>query len=143
MSQHLRVLFDTNVVLDVLLARAPHAAPSASLFDYVARKELEGCLCASTITMIDYLATKAVGAAQARKHVQTLLDIFDIAAVSRVVLSDALYLGFKDFDDAVLHEAARHSGATAIVTRDPKGFANAKLKIFDPAELLRLIRASA
>ena len=138
----MRVLFDTNVVLDVLLARPPHAVPAIDLFDLVARRELDGLLSATTITTIFYLAAKAAGTAQAKRHVTTLLGLFEVAAVSRPVLADALALGFKDYEDAVLHEAARHAGATAIVTRDPAGFAAAKLTVYDPAELLRLLRAA-
>lgn len=139
----MRVLFDTNVVLDVLLARTPHAAPATRLFEYVSRKELDGLLGATSITTIFYLANKAVGAVHARRHITTLLSLFDVAAVSRAVLAGALNLNFKDYEDAVLHEAARHAAATAIVTRDPKGFATAKLRLYQPAELLKLLQATS
>lgn len=138
----MRVLFDTNVVLDVLLARAPHAASATTLFDYVARKELDGLLGATTLTTIFYLAAKASAPAKARRHMHTLLGLFDVAAVTRSVLADALEAGFKDYEEAVLHEAARQAGASAIVTRDPSGFAASKLRIYSPPELLRLIRAA-
>jgi hypothetical protein len=46
-------------------------------------------------------------------------------------------LSFPDFENAVLHEAARHAGAEAIVTSDPKGFSKARLRVFSPLELLR------
>jgi hypothetical protein len=42
----------------------------------------------------------------------------------------------------VLHEAARHAGAEAIVTRDPKGFPKARLKVYAPEELLRFMQAA-
>ena len=138
----MRVLFDTNVVLDVLLARAPHAAAATTLFDYVARKDLDGLLGATTLTTIFYLAAKASTPVKARRHVRTLVALFDVAAVTRSVLADALETGFKDYEDAVLHEAARQAGASAIVTRDPSGFTASKLQIYSPAELLRLIRAT-
>lgn len=138
----MRVLFDTNVVLDVLLSRPPHAASATTLFDYVARKDLDGLLCATTLTTIFYLAAKASSPAKASRHVHTLLALFDVAAVTRSVLSDALEAGFKDYEDAVLHEAARQAGASAIVTRDPTGFARSKLHIYSPPELLQLIRAT-
>ena len=138
----MRVLFDTNVVLDVLLARAPHAAAATTLFDYVARKGLDGLLGATTLTTIFYLAAKASTPAKARRHVRTLMALFDVAAVTRSVLADALEAGFKDYEDAVLHEAARQAGASAIVTRNPSDFTASKLQIYSPAELLRLIRAA-
>lgn len=137
----MRVLFDTNVILDVLLARVPHAVPATALLDRVAAKDLDGVLGATTVTTIHYLATKAVGPVPAQRHVRTLLGLFDVAPMTRSVLTDALDLGFPDYEDAVLHEAARHAGAQAILTRDRKGFANAKLTVYAPEELLRLMRA--
>jgi hypothetical protein len=127
----------------VLFARPPHAAPATELFDLVAQKGLEGVLGATTVTRIFHLAAKAAGAAAARRHFNTLLGLFDIAAVGRAVLADAVDLGFKDCENAVLHEAARHAAATAIVTRDPAGFARASLRVYRSAELLRLIRAAS
>jgi hypothetical protein len=62
--------------------------------------------------------------------------------VTRAVLTDALELDFPDYEDAVLHEAARHAGAEAIVTRDPKGFPKPRLKVYAPEELLRFIQAT-
>jgi len=137
-----RVLFDTNVILDVLLARAPHVGPATALLDRVAAKELDGLLGATTLTTIHYLATKAVGPAQTQRHLRTLLGLFEVAPVTRLVLTDALDLGYPDYEDAVLHEAARHAGAEAIVTRDPKGFPKARLKVYLPEELLRFIQAT-
>ena len=138
----MRVLFDTNVVLDVLLARAPHVGPATTLLDHVAARTVDGLLGATTVTTIHYLATKAIGAAPAQRHLRTLLGLFDVAPVTRAVLTDALDLAFPDYEDAVLHEAARHASAKAIVTRDPKGFAKARLKVYAPEELLRFIQAT-
>ena len=139
----MRILFDTNVILDALLTRVPHHVPTVALMDIVARKELDALLSATSITTIYYLAEKAVGASTARRRVADLLSIFDIAPVTARVLTDALALGFKDYEDAVLHEAARHAAATAIVTRNPKDFAAAKLSFYQPAELLRILHATS
>lgn len=138
----MRVLLDTNVILDVLLARAPHVTPATAVLDLVAAKDLDGLIAATTVTTIYYLATKAAGRTGARRHVRTLIGLVDVAPVTRTVLTDALELEFADFEDAVVHEAARHAGATAIVTRDPKGFARSRLTVYSPDELLRFMRAS-
>jgi len=135
----LKVLFDTNVVLDVLLNRSPHAEPAAQLFVLAEQKKLEVALGATTLTTIYYLMHTALGARAARKHVGTLLSIFEVARVDWDVLSDALTLNVPDFEDGVLHEAARHANAEAIVTRDPKGFSKARLRVYSPLELLRTL----
>ena len=137
----MRVLFDTNVVLDVLLKRPPHAPVAIRLFDCVAERRLDGVLGATTVTTIHYLATKAVGRAEATRHIRALLALFEVAAVTRPVLEGALGLEGPDFEDSVLQEAARHAGAEGIVTRDPAGYAKARLAVYTPEELLAVVTA--
>lgn len=115
--------------------------PSA-LLDRVASRTLDGLLGATTLTTIHYLATKVVGARAARGHLRTLLGLFEVAPVTRVVLTDALDLSLPGYEDAVLHEAGRHAGAEAIVTRNATGFAKARLKVYAPDELLRFLAAT-
>lgn len=138
----MKVLLDTNVVLDVLLARAPHADVAVQLFNLVDRGRLQGVLCATTVTTIHYLATKASGRRQAKKHLRQLLAMFEVAPVDQAVLSQAIDLNFADFEDAVLHEAARAAGVAGIVTRNGKDFRGASLPVFSPMEFLAGIIAS-
>lgn len=129
------VLFDTNVVLDVLLARRPFAPIAAGLMAAVEAGQLRGLLSATSITTIYYLARRAAGTRATHVHVGRLLDVFELAQVGRSVLADALALEWADFEDAVLHEAARHAGAEGIVTRDRAGFARATLRVYAPDAL--------
>ena len=136
------MLFDTNVVLDVLMDRAPFAVAATHLMARVEDGSLTGYLGATTVTTIHYLATKTLGRAPAAVAVDGLLGLFDIAPVNRGVLADALALGLDDYEDAVLHEAARHAGLPAIVTRGRAGFRGATLAIYSPDELLRTLRSA-
>lgn len=139
----MKVLFDTNVVLDVLLDRDPHVRVAAKLFALVDNGLVEGSICATTVTTIYYIAAKSFGRTRAHNLVHDLLAVFTVAPVDRDVLDRAVDLGFDDFEDAVVHEAARASGVAAIVTRDGAGFANATLPVFDSQELLAAIAAAS
>ena len=136
----MRLLFDTNVVLDVLLDREPFSTRMAFLFSKVEKGELSGYLCATTITTIHYLASKAVGANEAKAEIGKLLNLFEIAPVNRPVLEAALQSKFPDFEDAVVHEAAQHVGAHGIVTRDVRGFKQATISVYSPEELIQISR---
>jgi predicted nucleic acid-binding protein len=138
----MKVLFDTNVILDVLLARAPHAEAAAQLLSLVDRGKIKGVVCATTVTTVHYLATKAVGRREAKKHLKALLAMFEVAPVDQGVLSQALDLSFSDYEDAVLHEAARAVAVAGIVTRNRKDFAEATVPVFAPNELLSGVRAT-
>lgn len=129
-------LFDTNVVLDVLLAREPFAAAANACFLQVEDGLLRGYLGATTITTLDYLLSSALGTAVSRQHMGRLLELFDVACVNRAVLSAAVTSKQKDFEDAVLAEAARAAGVRSIITRNAKDFAGCGLAVFAPVEWL-------
>ena len=72
----MKVVFDINIVLDVLLIREPYAQMSINLFDAVISEEIEGYLCATTVTTIDYLVAKRHDKQRARELVLRLLELF-------------------------------------------------------------------
>lgn len=134
------MLFDTNVVLDVLLDREPFATIGAHLFSHVERGVVPGYLCATTVTTVHYLTEKALGAEEARLKIRNLIRLFEVAPVNRAILEAALVSRLADFEDAVMHEAAVHAGAQGIVTRDPAGFKGARLPVYTPDELWKALQ---
>ena len=80
----MKVLFDTNVVLDVLLAREPHAAVAAKLFTLADAGGIEGVISATTVTTIHYLASKGIGPERAAACIRDLLAIFAAAGAPRI-----------------------------------------------------------
>jgi len=137
----MKILFDTNVILDVLLDREPFSGDAAFLMSLVEQSEIIGLICATTVTTIHYLATKALGTQAASRHIQTLLALFVIAPVNRVVLEEASKSKFKDFEDAVLRESAIHAGAEYIVTRNMADFKKSKLPAFSPVDLINSLES--
>ena len=136
----MRVLFDTKVVLDLLLDREPFSTDVALLFSQVECGALHEYLCTTTITTIHYLTEKVIRTERASKEIGKLFSLFEIAPVNRAVLESALRLKMKDFEDAVVSEAASQAKVQAIVTRDARGFKNAKLPVYTPAEMTHIIR---
>ena len=134
-------MFDTNVVLDLLLDREPFVVEAKVLISKVEQGEFIGLLCATTITTIHYLLLKANGKEKSTEIIESLLKLFEIAPVTRIVLEDALHSKDKDYEDAVLYKSAYHAGASMIVTRDRKGFSKAEIPVLNPEELLVLIEA--
>ena len=132
----MKVLLDTNVVLDVLLDRKPHAADSARIFKWVEEGRIAGVLCATTLTTLDYLLTQSLGRADSRSILARLLRLFEIAPVMRTVLEGALRSEMADFEDAVLVQAARQAGADLVITRNVRDFAKAACPVFDPRQFL-------
>jgi len=132
----LRLIVDTNVVLDVLLDRRPFVEPAARLFALIEWSKIEASVCATTLTTVHYLLTQSLSREEGRRALQGLLELFEIAPVNRPVLEGALQSKIEDFEDAVLEQVGRLVGAEAIVTRNTKDFRKSSIKALDPVELL-------
>jgi predicted nucleic acid-binding protein len=133
-------VFDTNVVLDVLLAREPYLALSEILFCEVEKGNIQGYLCATTITTIDYFLAKTGNRETSKMTIGKLLKLFSIAEVNHFVLKKALALDFTDFEDSVLYQSGVCMDVDGFVTRNKKDFKNALLPVYSPSELLELIK---
>ncbi len=137
----MKILFDTNVVLDVMLLRDPFFKSSALLLAEVERKNIDGYVCSTTVTTIHYLVEKTKGRKTALSQIENLLKIFQVTQVDKSCLESALNSKIKDFEDAVLNESAYRERVDGIVTRNEKDFKQSKLTIFNPEELLKIIKS--
>jgi predicted nucleic acid-binding protein len=135
-----RLLLDTNIVLDVLMDRHPHATASLAVFAAVENGKAEGLIAAHAITTLHYLLSREAGEAGAKQALRTLLRLFGVAAVDSDIIQQALQASGQDFEDSVTTAAARASGCHLIVTRDPKGFRRSPIPALNPALTLALLR---
>jgi predicted nucleic acid-binding protein len=129
-----RILLDVNLVLDVLLDRAPHAAAASRVWSAVETGRAAGLLSAHAVTTIHYLNARAVAPAVARETTTALLSVFDVAPVDEAVLGEALALGWPDFEDAVTAAAARRARCQAVVTRNRADFKLSPVRVLSPEE---------
>jgi predicted nucleic acid-binding protein len=129
----MRVLLDTNVILDLMLEREPWRAEAG------ADARLQAHVCASSITDIFYISRKLVGVDKARHTVRKCLDLLHVVSVTRDLLDAAERRGANDYEDDVQIECAVEADLDAIVTRNPKDFAASPIPVLTPTELLVLL----
>lgn len=132
----MKVLLDTNVILDVLLDRAPFVQDSSALWAACDAGTLVGVLPASTLTDVFYIARRATDVATARIAIGLCLAAFEIAPVDRQTLEDATTLPGNDFEDNVQIACATRAAVDAIVTRNGNDFVHTPMPVLTPAELL-------
>jgi predicted nucleic acid-binding protein len=134
------ILLDTNVILDVLLDRQPHAPASAAVWSLIEKRQAEGYVSSHAITTIHYLLRKELGNTKAKRTIAQILQVFRVASVDSAVIEEALSLTFADFEDAVAAAAARQAGCDALVTRNQKGFKDSTVSAFSPEAILPLLK---
>ena len=139
MAVKLRILFDVNVVLDVLQKREPFYEASARLLGYAETGRVQGCIAAHSLTTLFILVSKYRSAAEAHVILTSLMQFLQIAAVTQETLSQALNLPYKDFEDAVQMSAALQWKADYLATRNIRDYQPAPVKTVQPIDLLAAI----
>lgn len=137
----MRVLIDTNIVLDFLLQREPFSQDAELLFQAIDVGEVLGYVTATTLTDIFYISRRHTSSIeQARQAVSETLTAMVICPVDRAVLELAFDSGLDDFEDAIQIFSAVAQGLEAIVTRDAQGFLSSPIPVLPIQELLQQVR---
>lgn len=136
-----RVLVDTNVVLDLVLARVPHDLEAALLFDAVARGTLVGHVAGHAVTTVHCIVERARGRQAALTAVSDLLALLDVVPLGAAEFQRALALGLHDYEDAVQVAACLRVGADMLVTRNARDFRGAPVATRTAGEVIAALAA--
>ena len=135
----MKLLIDTNVILDILLKREPFFSDSYAAVRNAVEQDAECYLSSSAITDIFYILRKSFQSAQRAKLI--LNDLTQLVALSDVLSSDimdALASEMSDFEDAVVSAVACRIGAEYILTRNTKDYVKSAVPAVSPADYLKL-----
>lgn len=136
---NMKLLIDTNVVLDVLLRREPFFRTAAEVLNLTQRDEVREYVSASAITDIYYIANKQMKDRDAvRDLLKRLLMVVSVVAVSEREIQNALNLAWGDFEDSVQYSVALLNEMDGIVTRNPSDYQEANMRIWLPEQALEL-----
>ena len=131
-----KVLFDTNIILDIALKRIPHYEASSKLFELIDLGVIEAYISGSSITDIYYIARKEKGNDITRKFLLELIQIVPVLGVDHNIVLKALQSNFADFEDAVQVFSADANNLDYIITRNKKDFIGSEIEILSPKEAL-------
>ena len=137
----MRVLIDTNIIIDGLQSRKGFLEESGLVI--MQAYEYDGFVTASSMTDIFYLMNKYYhNKKKARENLREITRIFTVLDTTGDDCRAALHSDIADFEDAVLVETARREKIDVIVTRNKKDFNNTSMKVYTPTEFLLELRAN-
>ncbi|MCG8368168.1 MAG: PIN domain-containing protein [Pseudanabaenales cyanobacterium] len=132
----MRVLLDTNIILDFFLEREPFFNHASKLFDAIADRKIEGFITASSITDIFYICRRQTqNFEEARQILETTLALLSICPVDRDILETALKSSLADFEDAVQIACAEAQSLEVIITRNSQDFQTANIPVMSASQL--------
>ena len=136
----MKILVDTNIILDVLLKREPHNRAAQVIMTKCAEREITGYLAAHSILNIFYVLRKEYSQAERRKFIRNLCEIFRISDLNAEKIMLAIdNEQFSDFEDCLQEECAVAETVDYIVMRNPADFKQSRVKVVEPDEFMKLL----
>ena len=134
----MKLLIDTNVILDALMARKPWAASAQAVLLAVAAEQVEGYISASSFTDLHYLLRKHLQDREKTRQVLLgLLSSVNVLDVNGTDCERAFELPMPDYEDALLAYCGKRHKMDYIVTRNAKHFEGSPVEVILPDELLK------
>jgi len=138
----MKILIDTNVILDFLLERAPFYEDSVKLMRIIDKGDIQAYITANSITDIIYIARKKYTLDEIRRAILCLLEIVNIIGIDRDDIMLAFELGFDDFEDALQSACSVKAELDNIITRNKKDFLNSKIPAINLIDFLNFYTCS-
>ncbi|HAG85316.1 MAG TPA: PIN domain nuclease [Cyanobacteria bacterium UBA12227] len=133
----MKILLDTNIIVDVALERQPFYSQSIQVLSFVYQRQVEGYISASTCSDLYYIIRKIKGRDETIDFLRRILTFCQVATVDQSVIAMALTANFRDFEDAIQYSTAIVNQLDLIVTRDPQDFPVATPRILTPDQLIQ------
>ena len=136
----MRILVDTNIIIDALTGREPFREAAEQVFLIAANRAEDMYITANSVTDIYYLVRKHLHSTEQSKDVMSkLCELFYILDVTSGDCMDALASEIKDYEDAVVACCAYRSQIDYIVTRNIKDYAASKVRAISPEKFVEII----
>mgnify|MGYP002622337405 FL=1 len=138
----MRVLVDTNIIIDVLQNRQPWCEPGKKIFLAIANKQIIGCVTAKQIADIHYFSRKQFKGqenvdAKCRTVITSLLALFELLDTLGIDCQDAIAYENNDYEDAIMISTSVRSGVDGIITRDKNHYRSAPIPVYTADEFVK------
>lgn len=134
----MKVLLDTNIILDVILQRQPYFTSAVEILKLSDLGKMESVITSNSITDIFYVLRKYFNKIEDReKAVKHILQMLDIVSVTKTDIFKSFELKYTDFEDALQTQCAKKVKADYIITRNEKDFKDKSVKAISPEKFLQ------
>lgn len=140
---NMKVLIDTNVVLDWIMVREPFAKVAKTVMEECLFGNTEAYLSSHTITDLFYILRKDFSVQQRVDLLTLLCDKTEIIAEEKSLLQKALSNQLlRDLEDGLQMQCAKEKNLDFIITRNINDFQTSEIKAILTDDFYHLIKKS-
>ena len=135
----MKVLIDTNILLDIALDRTLFVDDACRLLDAAQKGHIDAYIAWHSISNFHYISAPKQSEKERREFLKSLFSFAKIAPVVTADILRALSLNMTDFEDAMQAAAALACGAELIATRNLRDYVKSPIKAYAPQDVLKQI----
>jgi len=133
----MKVLIDTNVIIDVLGKNEKFYDDSYKIILLGLEGEIETIMSASAVTDVYYILKKYIhDSIILRENIFLLSNYLKICKATAEDITNAVLLSIPDFEDAVVAAIAKREKADFIISRNESDFENSHIPAISPAQFI-------
>ena len=102
----MKILIDTNIIIDNALEREPFWNASEQVLSLIEKGTIAGYISASTFSDLYYIIRKARGRDWTLTYLKQLITFCQIATVNQDAIIMAFTTNFQDFEDSIQYSTA-------------------------------------
>ncbi len=133
----IRVLLDTNIIIDFLNDRQPFSLDAADIFRQGRKKSIELFTSSHSFATAHYIMKKLLPEKELRSALTKLNQHIQILPVTEKEIQHALSSNHQDFEDSIQIFTALNGNIDYIVTRNIKDFKNSPVPTFTCDQFLQ------
>ena len=135
-----KLFFDTDVILDISIAREMDIKDSVKLINLVEMGLYKGYTSSVIFTNIHYIQSKLIGREVSINFLKKLRLLLSVLNVDDLIIHKALESEFGDFEDAIQYFTAMENNIDCIITRNIKDYKKSVIPVYTPTELLKILK---
>ena len=133
----MKVLIDTNIIIDILEHREPYFKDSYKVIQLGIEGKLKTFMSAGAVTDTYYVISRSLrNVNKAREKIFALTTLVNVCDTTSNDITNALLLSISDFEDAVISAIARREKADYIITRNEADFTSSPVPAISPEKFL-------
>lgn len=139
--KNIRVLIDTNVILDWTMVREPNASNAKLIMEQCIFGQIQGYVTSHSLTDIFYILRKDYSVERRKQLLQLLCESMNVIPEDcQTILRALSRTEWQDMEDALQMQCAKEVGVEYIVTQNLKDFSTSEIDAISEEEFCEMIK---
>ena len=138
----LKLLIDSDILLDAFLDRAPFSQSAFRLLTLLQNRKFNGYCTPIIFSDIYYLHSQKEGKISSLEKLKEVRKVLELLTVTQSQVDSALLSDFPDFEDAIQYYSALENSMNFIITRNKKDFGKSVIPVMTAEEFIDFYHAT-